>query len=82
MHSIAALARVSPSSAFMRRYDAGPQEEVGTSQCLRSIGIMARAAVDEQHREMVLIDPPEHMLLWERAQWWCVRPLSAYHSVA
>ncbi|KAL3798976.1 hypothetical protein HJC23_005115 [Cyclotella cryptica] len=52
----------------------GATEEVSTSLCLKKeLGVVAEEAIDDQHRDFVMLDPYENQLGWNRTkqgEWW------------
>ncbi|KAL3782697.1 hypothetical protein ACHAWO_010820 [Cyclotella atomus] len=53
---------------------AGATEEVSTSKCLKyELGVLPEDALDDHHRDFVMLDPFENHLEWNRTkqgEWW------------
>lgn len=48
---------------------AGATEEVSTAKCLKNeLGIEPEEAVDDQHRDFIMLDPYENHLDWNRTK--------------
>ena len=53
---------------------AGATEEVSTSKCLKNeLGVSPQEAIDDDHRDYIMLDPYENHLTWNRTkqgEWW------------
>lgn len=63
---------------------AGATEEVSTAKCLKNeLGITPEEAIDNDHRDFIMLDPYENHLGWNRTaqgEWWFWKVSSFVHT--